>query len=255
MAPAGLAFAVLLTRKVFPGAQGSGIPQTIAALHMHDPADMDGAVAAHGHRQDHADAGGPASGASIGREGPTVQVGAAMMHALGGCCDCRGWICSAAWCWRAGRPACPPRSTRRWPAWCLPSRNWRIPSRAHLGHGDRRGDPGGHHHPRAGRQLLVFRRHIGGSGFRRGLDGGGGVRDRGRACGGRVLAVLITAARGIPGAAGRLLIRHPCCSRLVAAWRWPSSARCPAMRPMAPAMRKRAACCARIRICRRCIRC
>src|SRR5580658_1796069 len=32
IAPAGLAIAFLLTRHVFPGAQGSGIPQTIAAL-------------------------------------------------------------------------------------------------------------------------------------------------------------------------------------------------------------------------------
>src|ERR1700722_13787070 len=32
--PAGLAASFLLTRHVFPGAQGSGIPQVIAAQHM-----------------------------------------------------------------------------------------------------------------------------------------------------------------------------------------------------------------------------
>ncbi|HEY2132243.1 MAG TPA: chloride channel protein [Acetobacteraceae bacterium] len=84
MAPAGLTIAVLLTRKVFPGAQGSGIPQTIAALHMHNAADMDAVLSLR------VAIGkviltllGLLSGASIGREGPTVQVSAAVMHALG----------------------------------------------------------------------------------------------------------------------------------------------------------------------------
>jgi H+/Cl- antiporter ClcA len=84
IAPAGLALAFLLTRHVFPGAQGSGIPQTIAALHMHDQA-MIGRVLSL-----RIAVGkvlltllGLASGASIGREGPTVQVGASIMHALG----------------------------------------------------------------------------------------------------------------------------------------------------------------------------
>jgi H+/Cl- antiporter ClcA len=84
IAPAGLTISFLLTRYVFPGAQGSGIPQTIAALHMHDEAMVDRALSLR------IAAGkvaltllGLASGASIGREGPTVQVGASIMHALG----------------------------------------------------------------------------------------------------------------------------------------------------------------------------
>jgi chloride channel protein, CIC family len=84
IAPVGLTLAFLLTRHVFPGAQGSGIPQTIAALHMHDQA-MIGRVLSL-----RIAVGkvlltllGLASGASIGREGPTVQVGASIMHALG----------------------------------------------------------------------------------------------------------------------------------------------------------------------------
>jgi H+/Cl- antiporter ClcA len=84
VAPVGLTIAFLLTRYVFPGAQGSGIPQTIAALHMHDPAKVDRVLSPR------IAVGkvlltllGLASGASIGREGPTVQVGASIMHALG----------------------------------------------------------------------------------------------------------------------------------------------------------------------------
>jgi len=84
LAPAGLALSVWLTRRVFPGAQGSGIPQTIAALHMTDQATIGRVLSLR-------IAGGKIlltllgllSGASIGREGPTVQVGAATMHALG----------------------------------------------------------------------------------------------------------------------------------------------------------------------------
>jgi H+/Cl- antiporter ClcA len=85
LAPAGLALSVWLTRRVFPGAQGSGIPQTIAALHMTDAKSIDAVLSLRV-------AGGKIlltllglfCGASIGREGPTVQVGAALMHALGG---------------------------------------------------------------------------------------------------------------------------------------------------------------------------
>jgi H+/Cl- antiporter ClcA len=84
IAPAGLTIAFVLTQRVFPGAQGSGIPQTIAALHMHDQDMVDRVLSLR------IAIGkvlltllGLASGASIGREGPTVQVGASMMHALG----------------------------------------------------------------------------------------------------------------------------------------------------------------------------
>ena len=82
--PAGLAASVLLTRTVFPGAQGSGIPQVIAALHMRSEALVDRTLAVR------IAVGkvlltvlGLACGASIGREGPTVQVGATIMHAIG----------------------------------------------------------------------------------------------------------------------------------------------------------------------------
>src|SRR3954454_9734557 len=80
IAPTGLTIAFLLTQYVFPGAQGSGIPQTIAVLHMHDQAAVDRILSLR------VAVGkvlltllGLASGASIGREGPTVQVGASIM--------------------------------------------------------------------------------------------------------------------------------------------------------------------------------
>ena len=82
--PAGLAGSVWLTRSVFAGAQGSGIPQVMAALHTHRPEVVEQVLSPR------VAVGkvllttvGLACGASIGREGPTVQVGAAVMHQLG----------------------------------------------------------------------------------------------------------------------------------------------------------------------------
>ena len=84
LAPAGLAVSLWLTRTVFVGAQGSGIPQVIAALHMKSPQKVDAVLALR------VAAGkvlltlvGLGCGASIGREGPTVQVSASIMHAVG----------------------------------------------------------------------------------------------------------------------------------------------------------------------------
>ncbi len=84
IAPAGLALSLAMTRWFFPGAQGSGIPQVIAALHEPDPQRVGALLTLR------IAAGkvlltllGLASGASIGREGPTVQVGASIMYALG----------------------------------------------------------------------------------------------------------------------------------------------------------------------------
>ena len=82
--PAGLVIAVLLTQRVFPGAQGSGIPQVIASMHIADSTVVARVLSLR------IAAGkvlltllGLLSGASIGREGPTVQVGASLMQALG----------------------------------------------------------------------------------------------------------------------------------------------------------------------------
>lgn len=83
VAPAGLALSLVLTRRLFPGAQGSGIPQVIAALHEPDPARAGALLTLRiAFGKVLLTLLGMASGASIGREGPTVQVGAAIMHAL-----------------------------------------------------------------------------------------------------------------------------------------------------------------------------
>ncbi len=82
--PMGLALAAYLTRRVFPGAQGSGIPQTIAALSLPTTEARDRLLSIR-------IAVGKflltltalTSGASVGREGPTVQIGASIMHSLG----------------------------------------------------------------------------------------------------------------------------------------------------------------------------
>ncbi|GAB0116560.1 chloride channel protein [Acidisoma sp. 7E03] len=84
IAPTGFALSVYLTRTVFPGAQGSGIPQVIAALKMTDSRMVERVLSLRvGLGKVLLTLLGLASGASIGREGPTVQVGASIMQALG----------------------------------------------------------------------------------------------------------------------------------------------------------------------------
>lgn len=82
--PAGFALSVYLTRRFFPNAQGSGIPQAIAARHLSDSRARSPLVSLR------VAAGkivltllGLLCGASVGREGPTVQIGASIMFALG----------------------------------------------------------------------------------------------------------------------------------------------------------------------------
>ena len=81
--PLGLAAIAFATQRWFPGTQGSGIPQTIAALGVRDPAIRNRLLSmriAVGKLLLTLVALG--TGASVGREGPTVQIGASIMHSL-----------------------------------------------------------------------------------------------------------------------------------------------------------------------------
>jgi H+/Cl- antiporter ClcA len=80
LTPATFVASAFLARTLFSGSQGSGIPQAIAARHLRDDAKRMQLLSFR------LTAGkilftllGLAGGASIGREGPTVQVGASLM--------------------------------------------------------------------------------------------------------------------------------------------------------------------------------
>lgn len=83
LAPIGCAAIAFIGRRFFSGAQGSGIPQTIAALGHDAPGYREALLSLRV-------AGGKivltllglVAGASIGREGPTVQIGAAIMYSM-----------------------------------------------------------------------------------------------------------------------------------------------------------------------------
>lgn len=82
--PAGFALSIFLAIRVFPNSQGSGIPQVIAALRMPDRKAAESLVSLK------TAIGkiivmtlGLMCGASTGREGPTVQVGGAIMYTIG----------------------------------------------------------------------------------------------------------------------------------------------------------------------------
>jgi H+/Cl- antiporter ClcA len=83
LAPAGLALCSYVSGRFFRGAEGSGIPQSIAALNYPDEAlrgrllSIRVAIGKIG-----LTLVGLLSGASIGREGPTVQIGASIMYSL-----------------------------------------------------------------------------------------------------------------------------------------------------------------------------
>lgn len=82
--PIGFAIAALATRELFPNSQGSGIPQVIAARGLADPKARLALVSLRvAFGKILVMTFGLLCGASIGREGPTVQVGASIMYAMG----------------------------------------------------------------------------------------------------------------------------------------------------------------------------
>lgn len=79
LTPIGFVAIAWLTNRLAPAARGSGIPQIIAAKRNPDNATSGLASARTAVLKALLTAGGLLCGASVGREGPTVQVGATMM--------------------------------------------------------------------------------------------------------------------------------------------------------------------------------
>ncbi|MES2354990.1 MAG: chloride channel protein [Pseudomonadota bacterium] len=82
--PLGFALIVFITNKYFYAAQGSGVPQTLAALHAGESENpkklLSLPIAA---AKFVLTIAGQCVGGSIGREGPMVQIGASIMYTLG----------------------------------------------------------------------------------------------------------------------------------------------------------------------------
>ena len=85
LTPLGMMAVVYATRRYFPGSQGSGIPQTIASLDRRESAGLRDQVLSIRVMLGKImlTISGLFFGASVGREGPTVQIGACIMHNIG----------------------------------------------------------------------------------------------------------------------------------------------------------------------------
>ena len=81
--PVGLTFIAWLTRRFFPGSEGSGIPQAIAALSMSSHTMRSKALSLKvGIAKIFLTCLGLLSGASVGRAGPTIHVATSIMYSL-----------------------------------------------------------------------------------------------------------------------------------------------------------------------------
>lgn len=84
LTPAGFALIAWLTRRFVPNSEGSGIPQAIAARELEEQSERHRLVSLRiGLGKIVLTLAGLLCGASIGREGPTVQVGASIMFTVG----------------------------------------------------------------------------------------------------------------------------------------------------------------------------
>jgi H+/Cl- antiporter ClcA len=81
LTPLGMTAIVWITIRFFPGSQGSGIPQAIAALQVSSKSRLLSLRIAIG--KIFLTLLGLLAGGSIGREGPSVHIGASIMHSLG----------------------------------------------------------------------------------------------------------------------------------------------------------------------------
>ena len=208
--PAGLTVSFLLTRYVFPGAQGSGIPQVIAAQHMTDRAAIARVLS-------------PRIAAGQDRADPARPVLRRLDRPRGSdSADRRGHHA------RARPPAAPAaagtgaragagrrrRRDRRRIQHAAGGRGIRhrgtqpFLRSTHLRHGADGGHRRRRHHLGAGRQLHLFRPYLGGAGFRPRLDRGGVLQPGGRP-GRRIVqrgagAVRTGVLRPVRGLAGAL---------------------------------------------------
>ncbi len=206
LAPVGLGFCLFLTRTLFPGAQGSGIPQVIAALHMSSPERIGAMLSLR------IAVGkvvltlvGLACGASIGREGPTVQVSATIMHALGRVLRLPRADAQRALVLAGG--AAGVAAAFNTP---LAGLVFAIEELSHSFEARTSGTVltavivAGHHDNGAAGQLHLFRHHLGAARFRHRLGGSAGLRGQ-RRVGGRVVQRLAAAfCAGVAGDAGAM---------------------------------------------------
>ena len=83
LTPVGLLAITWATRNLFPGGEGSGIPQAIAAMQLKEHADRSAVLSLRiAIGKGFAIVLGLLCGASIGREGPTVHIAASIMYSL-----------------------------------------------------------------------------------------------------------------------------------------------------------------------------
>jgi len=83
LTPAGLLAITWATRNLFPGGEGSGIPQAIAAMELKEHTDRSAVLSLRiAIGKGLAIVLGLLCGASIGREGPTVHIAASIMYSL-----------------------------------------------------------------------------------------------------------------------------------------------------------------------------